>query len=124
MNDIIKARYEIICEVEKRMNYDDYDELNYADIDKLVQLKIKVITIGKRLKPPKISVLDSDREETYRHNARIEKENKKIYETMKPYEKQIGVLEVEIILYSGIESMIEVSDSINKRIAKVFNYED
>jgi hypothetical protein len=117
MNEIQKERLRVLEEATRRMREDDYQEMPFADRDKLIYLFKARNNWYKELKSGTILISGTLSEEKKHNNEIIEKENQRIKDTyIKPLEFKISVLEVESMLFSGLFEMTEISEDINIRV--------
>jgi hypothetical protein len=127
MNEIQQFRVEVLEEAARRMRYNDWDDMPFADTDTLVSLLRQKADWEKKLKPTKILSLISDsqkKEMAEYENKIIESDNKKIEKYIKPLEFKIKILEVEMILFNGIFEMGDLDESIHKRVYPDMDDED
>ena len=117
MNKIQNERLEALKEATRRMSESDYEEIEFADTDKLIFYKKSYQELWKQRKSGKIISLindDKKREIAKYENEIIESENKRIEERMKPIALKIKILEIEYIIFNGMDDT-EYIEEINKR---------
>ncbi len=116
MTEIQETRVKILDEASRRMRYQDYSELPFADTDELVKLYKAKRDWEKKLKPKYIGRFDLSEYHKI-ENEQIEEENKRIKDTyIKPLEFKISLLEVEKTLFEGLFSIIEDIEDMHKRV--------
>ena len=117
MNTIQTERLNALSEATRRMQELDYEEIEFADTDKLIAFKKSHYELCKQKKSGKIlSLINNDKERKIAEyeNEITENENKKIAERMKPLELKIKILEIEYIIFNGMDDTEHIEE-INKR---------
>jgi len=121
MTEITQERYNALKEVLRRMEENDYKEVEFADEDELVRLLVARKNWYKELKTGDVYIdFKGSDEEWQEHIAeckKIDAHNARIQSTyIKPIEAQIQMLEVELMLYNGIFQMRDTSEGIHERV--------
>lgn len=120
MNEIREVRLAALEEAIRRMRESDYSEFPFADEDELIRFLRIEANWRKELKSTRIVSLIKDEDEKRNaemQNQETEANNKRIEDIyLKPLEFKIKVLELEIILYSGIYEIAEAAQDIQKRV--------
>jgi len=116
MSEIQEERIKILNEASRRMKYQDYSDMPFADQDELVQLYRAKSEWCKKLKTGAIVIDGELSDYQKRQNEIIDLENKRIEETyIKPLEFKIKILEVELILFNGLFEISEIENEIYNR---------
>lgn len=118
MNKIQTERLEALSEATRRMNESDYEEMKFADTDRLISYKKSYHDLWKQRKSGRILSLINDDEErkiAKYENEITERENERIEKQMQPLQLKIKILELEYIIFNGMDDT-EHMEEINKKV--------
>lgn len=120
IQEIQQQRLSVLEEATRRMKYKDYKDMEFADSDRIVYLYKNKKEWEKKLRSKRILQFIKDlgeRAAAEEENKKIDAANKLIKDNyIKPLEFNIKVLEIELILFSGLFQIPEDAWDIYKRV--------